>query len=207
VETVYDLHGRWATDETAGVPLLFHGTSAPGPIPAHAGLGGFARGVDFAPTLAALAGVPWPGPAPADQGPQVCERDCAAADVIGTSLADSVWQGVPSPHTEAPTISSHNTHVPRTFPEDGRLMWRTHALRTRHGWYRWDGADGQGSFAPAADGDPPNESTTAQVFDRLRRQHAESVDADTIVEDEVVAALRDEHAAVKQRLQSLGYLD
>jgi len=144
VAHMYDLHGRWLTEETTRVPMLFWGKGIGGAIPAGATLGGFARGVDMAPTLAALAGVPWPGELPERPSPTLVERGIEThQDLVldGVSLAGPLLSGSPSPVQSALTVTSHNAIVPARYPNSGKRMWRRFALRTAGHRYIWDGPD------------------------------------------------------------------
>ena len=146
LEHIYDLHGRWLTEETTRVPLVYWGKGSAGAVPGGRELGGFARGVDLAPTLAALAGVPWPGPLPEFNGPTLIDRgiqvDGRGLVLDGRSLAACVQEGQPSPITEALTVTSHNAIKPAQYPLSGRRMWRRFGLRTPVCRYQWDGASG-----------------------------------------------------------------
>lgn len=146
MEHIYDLHGRWLTDDTTRVPLFFWGRGTGGAVPSGQMLGGFARGVDLAPTLAALAGVPWPGPLPDAQGPTLVERgigaDGSGLDLDGLSLASCIDAGQPAPSRMALTVTSHNAIVPARYPRNGRRMWRRFGLRTADCRYQWDGQAG-----------------------------------------------------------------
>lgn len=109
VEHLFDLHGRWMTDATTRVPLLFHGLS----VPARQQLGGFTRGFDVAPTLCALAGVPWSGPrAPA------------------TSLAPCIEEGSAAPGAQAVTVATANLFTPDTYLQDARAAFHRFSLRS-----------------------------------------------------------------------------
>ena len=144
MEHMYDLHGRWLTEETTRVPLLFWGKGSGGVVPAGGTLGGFARGVDVAPTLAALAGVPWPGELPEQDGPTLAERGIhSVADLVtdGVSLAQPLLEGGCSPVQSALTVTSYNAIVPAKYPTSGKRMWRRFALRTANHRYIWDGQD------------------------------------------------------------------
>jgi arylsulfatase A-like enzyme len=106
IDHVFDLHGRWLDDATTRVPFV-----VAGPGVASARIEGIARGVDVAPTLCALAGVPWTG-------------------------GDGIFAGTKP--TVALTIRSHNTHEPEVYPRDGAKMWRAASLRTAEGRWTWD---------------------------------------------------------------------
>jgi hypothetical protein len=207
VKHVFDLHGRWIADETVAVPLVVHGTTADGAVPAGRVLQGFARGADLAPTLAELAGVPWPGPVPGCDGPGVIDRDETDRNVIGRSLAACVMHGASAPHADAPTVSSHNTHVPDCYPADGRQMWRTMALRTREAWFVWDGVDGTRTVTAVDGAAAPDAAAVDAVFARLESQWRDAVDPAPIVEDAVLDELRGDGAEVRKRLRGLNYLD
>jgi len=146
MEHIYDLHGRWLTDDTTRVPLLFWGNGAEGAIAGRQMLGGFARGVDVAPTLAALAGVPWPGPLPDLRGPTLVDRGIGlhgeGLELDGLSLASCIEGGLPAPSRSALTVTSHNAIVPARYPSNGRRMWRRFGLRTADRRYQWDGQAG-----------------------------------------------------------------
>ncbi len=143
IEHMYDLHGRWISDETTRVPLLFWGKSAQGPLPAGRRIPGVARGVDLAPTLTGLAGVPWPGPAPGAAAPTLIDRgldpDGAGLATDGVSLVDCIHAGTRTPLSDALTVTSHNALVPAKYPRSGRRMWSRFGLRTDVRRYVWDG--------------------------------------------------------------------
>ena len=110
VEHIFDLHGRWMTDATTRVPLLVHGASAAGRVlpgtPA-----GFARGVDVAPTLLELAGLPVP------------------LDLDGRSLVPSVLGGRPTGLQSAITVATHNVDNPDHYPQSGPVAFPRYAVR------------------------------------------------------------------------------
>lgn len=143
VEHMYDLHGRWMTDETTLVPLLIWGRGATGPIPECRRIGGLARGVDVAPTLCDLAGVPWPGPCPETSSPTLIDRGIGPAGeglvLDGVSLAGRVLGDAPPSTREALTVTSHNAIVPASYPLSGLRMWSRFGLRTEDRRYTWDG--------------------------------------------------------------------
>ncbi len=58
VEHIFDLHGRWIADSTIRVPMLLSGAGVERRVVRDRVF----RGVDVAPTLADLAGVPWTSP-------------------------------------------------------------------------------------------------------------------------------------------------
>jgi hypothetical protein len=216
VENVYDLHGRWITDETIQVPLLFWGKGKDGAIPSGRTLGGFARGVDIGATIADLAGIPWPGATPADESPMVFDvghgpggRDL---EIVGQSLKGCIERGEPAPFDEVVTFSSQNCHVPRTYPDDGKLMWRTLGLRDRTGWYVWDGVDGEGSFAATGeDASAADEQRAAAVYARLEEHRQQAIDSGPLIGEEHFDGLRagedEDNATVVERLRTLGYLE
>ena len=141
---IYDLHGRWLTDDTTHVPLVFHGGRGSAKVPAGQRLGGFARGVDLAPTVCGLAGVPWPGPLPDTEGPTLIERGIETVDDLkldGVSLERSLASGSDAPSASALTVTSHNAVVPARYPRAARTMWRRYSVRTPSARYVWDGVD------------------------------------------------------------------
>jgi Sulfatase len=207
VEQVYDLHGRWISDETIKVPFVLHGHGAHGAIPGGQSLGGLAGGVDLGPTVAELAGVPWPGPAPDDSIPGLIERKDDDLDIIGQSLAPSVFYGSAAPRREVITISSHNTHVPRTYPASGKEMWRTFAARTADSWFIWDGVDAKRSIITLPNGAAPGDLEADEIFKRLEALRQKSVDSAPMVPDEDLDALRKDEAKIARNLRSLGYLE
>lgn len=207
IEHVFDLHGRWITDETIRVPLLFYGKGADGAVPAGRSLAGMASGVDIAPTLAELAGVPWPGPIPVSDGPEVVDRGKPDLDLVGVSLASCVTKGRPVSRKEALTVSSHNTHVPDTYPDNGRLMWRTFALRKPEAWYVWDGVEQERTVRLMKDQPVPSEKNSEKIFQRLEACRQSAVDSAPIVEDKYLDELRDSDLSIKKQLRGLGYLD
>lgn len=141
---IYDLHGRWLTDDTTRVPLFFHGGRRTDPVPSGQRLPGYARGVDLAPTLCDLAGVPWPGPLSEAQGPTLIERGVTAQglQLDGESLAGGLRVGAGPERASAMTLTSHNAVVPAKYPRGARRMWRRYSVRSRIGRYVWDGVDG-----------------------------------------------------------------
>lgn len=182
VEQIYDLHGRWLADGTACVPWVLWGKGHGGAIPGGACLGGVARGIDVGPTVAGLAGIPWPGPLTAAEGSTLAERgitpDGGELEIDGLSLAGSVMRGEAAPSTEGMVVSSHNTHQPHTYPEDGRRMWRAFGLRTDSAWYRFDGVAGTREMEPHGPGEEPRataEADAERVWDLLEREWHASV--------------------------------
>ncbi|MBW2277963.1 MAG: sulfatase-like hydrolase/transferase [Deltaproteobacteria bacterium] len=216
VENVYDLHGRWISDETIHVPLVFWGKGAGGAIPSDQALGGFARGVDIGATIADLAGIPWPGPIPEGTSPMTCDRGLGAdgegLEIVGRSLRGCIERGEPAPHDEVVTFSSENCHVPRTYPDDGKLMWRTLGLRDDTHWYVWDGVDGEGSVSGIGEGagEVDGERVSA-VHARLEELRQGAADPGPLIAEEHLAGLRagedEDNAAVVERLRTLGYLE
>jgi hypothetical protein len=140
---IYDLHGRWLTDDTTRVPLFFHGGRRTDPVPAAQRMSGYARGVDVASTVCDLAGVPWPGPLSVAEGSTLIERG-VTADTLrldGESLAAGLRLGIGPDRAAAMTVTSHNAVVPAKYPRRARTMWRRYSVRTRAGRYVWDGVD------------------------------------------------------------------
>jgi hypothetical protein len=115
--------------------------------------------------------------------------------------------GASAPHADAPTVSSHNTHVPDCYPADGRQMWRTMALRTREAWFVWDGVDGTRTVTAVDGAAAPDAAAVDAVFARLESQWRDAVDPAPIVEDAVLDELRGDGAEVRKRLRGLNYLD
>ncbi len=140
---IYDLHGRWLTDDTTRVPLVFAGGRRTDPVPAGHRLSGYARGVDFAPTLCDLAGVPWPGPLSTAQGCTLIDRGVNehTLRLDGESLAVGLRLGVGTDRDAAMTVTSNNAIVPAKYPRGAARMWRRYSVRSRSGRYVWDGVD------------------------------------------------------------------
>lgn len=141
VEHMYDLHGRWLTDETTRVPLLFWGSG----LKAGA-LRGFFRGVDLAPTLCSLAGIPWPGTLPTHDADTVLERGIGEAGeglvLDGVDHAEAVRSHGATGVEAAMTVTTHNAVKPPRYPRAGRRMWCRFGLRTEEERWQWDGLYG-----------------------------------------------------------------
>lgn len=174
----FDLGGHWQRDATTAVPLVLWGRSQAGSVPAGV-LEGTPRGVDLAPTIAALAGVPWPGPLPPEGGDTLVDHGIGdggqGLGLEGRSIATEVLSGNPLPRRDLLVASSHNTHEPDVYPQDGRQLWRNLSLRTADRWYVWDGAQGNGEVrSPAGQ---PMEATEGDgpLWDRLRARWHQSV--------------------------------
>ncbi len=153
VEHIFDMHGRWMTDGTTHVPLLFHGTGAAGAVPPAQALSGFARGFDVAPTLCTLAGVPWSGPA----DPARC-------------LGASVAAGSPAPSEQAITVASRNVLVPDTYLQDGRAAFHRFSLRNASMRLEVDFTEGTSQIMQGAP--DPSMVASAQALIRARWQAA-----------------------------------
>jgi len=210
VETVYDLHGRWLTDETIRVPLLFHGRAARGAIPGGRRLGGLVRGVDVGPTIADLAGIPWPGPRPEPSPPFTVDRAPMDHETEGASLAASLLAGAPAPSAAALTVSSHNTHEPRTYPPEGPRLWRALGLRTPGHWFVWDGVARRLEARSIAGGEAPPPAETERIQRMLESERAAGVAAGPLIPEALFPPIRREdpsQAAVEERLRALGYVD
>jgi len=168
MEHIYDLHGRWLTEETTRVPLLLWGKGAAGPLPAGQRLGGLVRGVDLAPTLAGLAGIPWPGPLPGDvtetQVDRGIEPGTGGLVLDGESREDCIRSGRNSELTEALTVTSHNALVPARYPRAGHKMWSRFGLRTPERRYVWDGLYRRRDITELGDEEP--DGLLAQLRDR-----------------------------------------
>ncbi len=138
VEHVSDLHGRWFHDATTLVPLVWWGKAHGAAVPAGAVLGGTARGVDLAPTIAELAGVPWPGPLPAADAPTVIDRgidpDGGGLVLDGRSLAPALRTGRDLPDRPARVVTSHNAYEPGVYPADPQQAWPALARRDGGAW-------------------------------------------------------------------------
>ncbi len=211
VNNVYDLHGRWITDETIKVPLVLNGTGANGALPEGVKLDGFARGIDVGPTIAELAGIPWPGPAPVLSGQESIERELSDLDIVGESMVPRILERVPSGLVEVMTLSSHNAHVPRTYPDNGLEMWRTFALRTEAHWCVWDGIAKERTIIPIDSASDPAPADADGIFKELEAQRQRAVDAGPGVSDERLDEIRGgvkvNEQAVVERLRTLGYLE
>ncbi len=179
IEHIFDLHGRWMRDSTARVPLLLWGKGHGGAIPAGARLGGTVRGVDVAPTLADLAGIPWPGPLPEADGPQVVDRgiqpDGVGLELDGRSAAAPIRAGEDLPTETTLTVSTHNTHQPDTYPPGGKETFRTLGLRTEDAWLVFDGVDGTRDVIPEGGGEAPP-AASGEHWDRLEAEWHRAVD-------------------------------
>ena len=176
----YDLQGRWLRDGTVTTPLVLWGRGGRGPIPAARVAGGTPRGVDLAPTLADLAGIPWPGPLPVGEGPAVVDRgiapDGSNLALDGRSLAPAVMEGESVPDRAPLVLSSHNAHVPDEYPTDGRQLWRTLGWRTADRWYVFDGVDGERSVTDLAGGPQVGRPGDGRIWERLEGEWSQAVD-------------------------------
>jgi len=200
VEHVFDLHGRWLHDTTTEVPLLIGG---PG-VPAGGRPRRFARGVDVAPTLCELAGVPWPGPL-ATEGPWSVVRPDQRVD--GLSLAAAVREGGDAPGREALTVASHNVFVPDTYPESGLRTWRRFGLRTGDARFLRDLVDGTREAAGLGRPDPGH-GEAEQVWGRLEREWRSSVDPGLPAPEEAFGEpATAPESPLEASMRTLGYLD
>ncbi len=204
VEHVFDLHGRWLTDATLQVPLVFQGDTITDPLPRGPIRYGFARGVDVAPTLCALAGIPWPGPLPVEPGPQMV-GDPGPLD--GLSLEASLREGSPAPSPDALTLSTHNTLYPDQYPSDPALIWRRSSLKTTEARFVWDGVDGLREMALLKGSPPPSEETIRRVWERLARVHSEGRGGGLPLLPEGFSGSSPEGTSLEHSLRTLGYLD
>jgi hypothetical protein len=158
IEHHFDLGGHWQRDATTAVPLLLWGRGSGGTIPGGVAIEGTPRGVDLAPTIAALAGVPGPGPLPGPLPPGDGDSlfdgeigdDGEGLHLEGRSIADEVMSGGVIPERELLVVSSHNTHEPDVYPDDGLALWRNHSARVGDRWYVWDGPAQRGEVRTAA---------------------------------------------------------
>ncbi len=215
IEHIFDLHGRWLRDETAHVPLVLWGRGERGSIPAGATLDGTVRGVDMAPTIAGLAGVPWPGPLPEDDGPTLRGMGIAAdgqgLSFDGHSLSDHVWSGAHADTADTLTIASHNTHQPDTYPEDGRKMWRTLGMRTADAWCVFDGVDQAREIVPHAVAEP---QVAPETWESLEREWRGAVGPGEVLPKDLYPGGRDpepgeadDREGVLEKMRMLGYLE
>ncbi len=216
VEHMYDLHGRWLTDETTRVPLLFWGHGVPS-----GALRGFFRGVDVAPTLCALAGVPWPGPLPAVDAPTVMERGIGEEGqglvLDGLDLSIAVRDASPTGVAEALTVTSHNAIKPLRYPKSGRRMWCRFGLRTEDARYQWDGLhglrehrrlDGRGSTLLDR-----LKGAEARTWSRLARERSRGLGPGDVLDKDLFAAfprpggVDDDDGGLEAPMRLLGYAD
>lgn len=207
VDHIFDLHGRWQHDSTTRVPLVFCG---PG-VPADAVLGGFARGVDVAPTLCDLAGVPWPGALPRDHAVYASDRGAlsgpGALGTDGLSLAPCIRDGVDAPSDRALTITPHNVFFPDTYPESGRQTWRRYGLRTAGARFLRDFVDGERQ-AVGVGGPDPGRGEAEQVWGELERQWRAAVDPGLPVpEEDFGEQPTPPESPLEASMRTLGYLD
>ena len=216
VEHMYDLHGRWLTDETTRVPLLFWGKGIqPG------SLRGFFRGVDLAPTLCALAGVPWPGPLPSDDRPTVVERGVGEQGqgliLDGEDLASAVQTGGETGLADALTVTSHNAVKPPRYPKSGRRMWCRFGLRTPLARYQWDGLYGLRDH-DRLDGSRRGflqrlTSPELRTWSRFARERSSGVGPADLVDKEHFASFprpgggEDDDGSLEEPMRLLGYGD
>lgn len=227
VEHIYDLHGRWLTDDTTHVPLLFFGKGRHGVPPQS--LGGLARGVDVAPTLCALAGVPWPGPLSTAEGPTLVDRgidpEGNGLRIDGVSLAEGMQQGRGPERDAALTVTSHNAIVPAKYPRKAATLWRRYSLRTASSRWVWDGVDGTRHVEGAEGALHATGGRFAGLRERLTGAHGlvkamsaerrSAVDAGEKLDKELFPGFGDDDAALdeaeaqdlKGSLRTLGYLD
>lgn len=208
VEHVFDLHGRWLDDGTSAVPLIFWGKGTSGPVPQALCLGGFARGVDVAPTLCDLEGLPWPLPAASHEGPTLRQRGPSRSD--GLSLLPAIRASLPAPAPEALTVATHNVFFPDVYPEEGAVAFRRFGLRTKDARYLLDVASGEESAVDLAGATLPAE-LAAPVLARLGDEHSASVDPGPPLPEDLFG--RAPRAGVPGaddlagRMATLGYLD
>ena len=169
----------------------------------------------MAPTLAELAGVPWPGPTPHSEGCAFVERGISpegqGLEIPGTSIASNILEGCPTGLDTVLTVSSHNTHVPHEYPSSGKLLWRTLGLRTSQGWVVWDGVNQQGHLRSLGGESSAADAEAETRWGQLEADRQRAVDAGPILTDEDVDALRSRGMqpakTVAERLAALGYLD
>lgn len=218
VEHVYDLHGRWITDETIRVPFLVWGKSVEGPLVGLGGQDGFVQGVDLAPTIADLAGVAWPGPLPtvtAEEGgaDRLIDRglgpDGLGLDLAGRSLAKWITKGEASPANEVMTVTSHNAWVPGEYPSEGPRYWRALGLRTENRWVVWDGVERETmvrSLGSLRRAHSPDEIEAVRVRLEAERQRAVDCGPPARMPDGAVSP-EEIDETVAARMRTLGYLE
>lgn len=214
VENVYDLHGRWITDETIRVPLFFWGHNGDEVIPSRGKQKGMARGVDLPPTIAALAGVEWPGALPSTAGPKVVERGIEASgkglEISGRSFADWIMSGTPAARRSALTVTTQNAYQPRDYPSEGRRYWRTLALRNERSWVLWDGVEQEVEVRDLDASRPTSLESLEQAKELLETEHGRAVDSGPLIPEELLADSNEgmaEEDLVAARLRTLGYLE
>ena len=149
LEHLFDLHGRWFTDETTRVPMVLWGSGRLARTPAR--VGDWVGGLDLAPTLCAAAGLPWAGPT---------GREIPAGQ--------SLWGGDAGlcPRGFGLTIGSLNPYRPETYPARATEMWVAGSAVSEAGRCSWDPLRG-----PTLEGAPPVDAA------RLSQELAGAVDA------------------------------
>jgi hypothetical protein len=219
MEHIYDLHGRWMTDETTHVPLVFWGKGARGPLPPGNALGGLVRGVDVAPTLAGLAGIPWPGEALETPGTLQIERDMLPFHFDGIPLTECVMESRDSGLKEALTVTSHNALVAGKYPRSGKKMWSRFGLRTPDRRYVWDGLYRMREVAELRERPPEGLSSrlkdrwveTPKVWSRLAEQRAQAIGPGPKLERELFPRFaeetEEEDAPLEEAMRMLGYAE
>ena len=228
VNHIYDLHGRWLTDDTTHVPLVFFGGRRGAEVAAGQRLGGFARGVDVAPTVCALAGVPWPGELVDIEAETLIDRGIATvADLSldGVSLEASLRAGEPAPTTQALTVTSNNAIVPAKYPRAGQKLWRRYSIRTAEARYVWDGVD-RTRHVQGPDGELHRASRWGGVlrdritgagglYREMARERTEAVDAGKMLDKALFPGAGDDDASLDdaaapdlaESMRMLGYTD
>ncbi len=192
VETIFDLHGRWITDETTRVPWLSWGRTQGGAINAGRRIGGVARGVDLGPTVAELAGIPWSWPSQFD----VDQKHA------GRSLAGSILGSADVPIVDALTVTSQNTIELRQFSDDGPTLWRSSGLRTADRWFRWDGISREGSVHLPSGEVTRADGTAASIFEHLESERLRAISTVSTNDDDSAPG-----EAMTEQMRALGYLD
>ena len=168
------------------MPLVLWGKGHEGPIPAGRVLEGTPRGVDLAPTIASLAGVPWPGPLPPGSGDTQVDHgildDGSNLHLEGRSIAGEVRSGDPVPERELLVASSHNTHEPGVYPREGGRLWRNLSLRTADHWYVWDGKRRRGEIRTPEGNPIDSTGSDTEIWERLEARWRQSVSPGPTVE-------------------------
>lgn len=207
---LYDLHGRWLSDETTRVPLLLHG---PGVPPGR--LRGWVRGVDVAPTLCGLASVPWPGPLPDPGGPCLVERgigaDGSGLHLDGVDLGPRL-RGETVGASDALTVTTYNAVHPGKYPRAGRRLWCRYGLREDAARWTWDGLHGLRTvdWTGDAPGWMRGHLARGSMWSRLASERAMALDVDAPRAKELFPRgdfAADDDEDLGERLATLGYAD
>lgn len=160
-------------------------------MPAGAHITTPARGVDLAPTLADLAGVPWSWPEHVDGDDKS----------LGCSLAPSILGTFEQDRRDRLTFTTYNVFDLGVYPADGPSLWRLAARRADDRWLLWDGVAGEGrACRPSGRPSPPSEGDAA-MFQALEAERLRAVSA--AATDLGTGGLDPD---LQRRLSALGYL-